>query len=51
MVWVRQRWVKGSRYYEAYLHQDLLAGLGADEGLGAAWCDFRTDQEYALYVV
>lgn len=26
MVWVRQRWVKGGRYYEAHLHQDLWDG-------------------------
>lgn len=23
MIGIRQRWVKGGRYYEAYLHQDL----------------------------
>lgn len=23
MVWIKQRWVKEGRYYEAYLQQDL----------------------------
>jgi hypothetical protein len=46
--WVYLRWERGTRYYEAHLHQDPLGGLGVDPRVGAARDGIGTDGTYPL---